>query len=202
MVMGAGGGWFNSMHHRSHDQGICIGGGGVCIHGGSASKGRGSASRGGRGGQKGLPLGEGFGRPSRDTWDTTGYGQQLGSTHPTGMHSCSFISLSLLSVNIKLNSLWIHLEATPLRVHPNINGSLGYINTDQKRKFLLISAVSQYDEHTEFPNKPFESDVAFGFTQCKCTLRRCRCPLSVNMSNALRRGRKLTNEAMLTEGLM
>ena len=26
--------------------------------------------------------------PARDTWDTTGYGQQAGSTHPTGMHSC------------------------------------------------------------------------------------------------------------------
>ena len=25
--------------------------------------------------------------PPRDTWDTTGYGQQGGSTHPTGMHS-------------------------------------------------------------------------------------------------------------------
>ena len=23
-----------------------------------------------------------------DTWDTTGYGQQVGSTHHTGMHSC------------------------------------------------------------------------------------------------------------------
>ena len=25
---------------------------------------------------------------SRDTWDTTGYGQQAGGTHPTGMYTC------------------------------------------------------------------------------------------------------------------
>ena len=25
---------------------------------------------------------------SRDTWDTTGYGQQAGGTHPTRMYSC------------------------------------------------------------------------------------------------------------------
>ena len=24
----------------------------------------------------------------RDTWDTMGYGQQVGGTHPTGMHTC------------------------------------------------------------------------------------------------------------------
>ena len=57
------------MHHRSHDQwglhpggrGFCLQG--VCIHGG-------------------LP-------PGGDTWDTMGYGQEAGGTHPTGMHSCS-----------------------------------------------------------------------------------------------------------------
>ena len=26
--------------------------------------------------------------PSRDTWDTTGYGQQAGGTHPTEVLSC------------------------------------------------------------------------------------------------------------------
>ena len=26
--------------------------------------------------------------PPRDTWDTTGYGQQAGGTHRTEMHSC------------------------------------------------------------------------------------------------------------------
>ena len=35
--------------------------------------------------------GEGGADP-RDTWDTTGYGQQAGGTHPTGMHSF-FLSL-------------------------------------------------------------------------------------------------------------
>ena len=37
----------------------------------------------------GLPPG-GLGRPPfpRDTWDTMGYGQQVCSMHPTGMHSC------------------------------------------------------------------------------------------------------------------
>ena len=33
---------------------------------------------------------EGLGRPTRDTYDTMGYGQQAGGTHPTGMHSFSF----------------------------------------------------------------------------------------------------------------
>ena len=50
MVMGAGRGWFPSMHHRSHDQGVCIQGsmhrGGGLHPWGSASKGRGSASWG------------------------------------------------------------------------------------------------------------------------------------------------------------
>ena len=27
-------------------------------------------------------------RPPPDTWDTTGYGQQAGGMHPTGMRSC------------------------------------------------------------------------------------------------------------------
>ena len=30
----------------------------------------------------------GLGRPPRDTWDTTGYDQVAGGTHPIGMHSC------------------------------------------------------------------------------------------------------------------
>ena len=34
--------------------------------------------------------------PPQDTSDTTGYSQQAGGTHPTGMHSC----LSIVSVCI------------------------------------------------------------------------------------------------------
>ena len=50
---------------------------------------RGSASRG----LEGLHLwgsasGGRLGRPPQDTWDTIGYGQQEGGTHPTGMNSC------------------------------------------------------------------------------------------------------------------
>ena len=52
-----------------------MGGGLICIQGESAS-GRVSASRWGWA----EP-------PPPDTWDTTGYGQQAGSTHPTGMLS-------------------------------------------------------------------------------------------------------------------
>ena len=59
-----GGGWLSSMHHRSHDQG-------------SAFRGVGSALEGG-----------GWADTPRDTWDTTGYGQQVGGTHPTRMHFC------------------------------------------------------------------------------------------------------------------
>ena len=31
----------------------------------------------------------GIGQPPSETWDTMGYSQQVGGTHPTGMHSCS-----------------------------------------------------------------------------------------------------------------
>ena len=36
----------------------------------------------------GLPTGVWADTPPRDTCDTTGYGQQAGGTHPTGMYSC------------------------------------------------------------------------------------------------------------------
>ena len=65
---------------------------GVCILGGSASGE--SASRGSGvciQGWGGLHPG-GLGRPP---WDTTGYGQKAGGTHPTGMHS----SLCLAKTN-------------------------------------------------------------------------------------------------------
>ena len=104
------------MHHRSHDEGLFIHGGEGCLHlEGSASGGMGSALRRGMGSalrrgmgsalrrgraihpQESTPAGVsrggwvciqvGLADPSQDTWDTTGYGQQAGSTHPTGMHS-------------------------------------------------------------------------------------------------------------------
>ena len=56
----------------------------VCIQ-------RGSASRGG------LPLvgsvSRGVGQTPQDTWDTTGYGHQAGSTHQIAIHSCSVFFL-------------------------------------------------------------------------------------------------------------
>ena len=49
----------------------------------------------------GLPTGGllrgGVGQTPRDTWDTTGYGQQAGRTHPAGMLSCNDIIVSLLT---------------------------------------------------------------------------------------------------------
>ena len=45
-------------------------------------------------GGEGLPLGGSTSMggwadpPPKDTWDTTGYGQKVGGTHPTGMLSC------------------------------------------------------------------------------------------------------------------
>ena len=33
------------------------------------------------------------------TWDTTGYGQQAGGTHPAGMHSCFLMFLSLIRLS-------------------------------------------------------------------------------------------------------
>ena len=58
---------------------------GSASEGGSTFReGGGSASRG-----RGVCIwGRGWADPPRDGWDTTRYGQQAGSMHPTGMHSC------------------------------------------------------------------------------------------------------------------
>ena len=47
-----------------------------------------------------VPSSVGIGRgvlrtPTPDTWDTMGYGQQAGSTHPTGMPSCLILVTAL-----------------------------------------------------------------------------------------------------------
>ena len=90
---------FTPVYHSVHQGGRWVGFP-TCITGhmtrGSASQG-GSASRG----LGGLHQGElqhpgglhpvGLGRPpspGKITWDTTGYSQQAGSTHLTGMLSC------------------------------------------------------------------------------------------------------------------
>ena len=84
------------LHRRDLQRGVCIQSG-VCIQGvlhrgGAAS--RGSASGAGGLHPGGLhPVGVG-GSASRGGWvdpplDTMGYGQRVGGTHPTGMHSCS-----------------------------------------------------------------------------------------------------------------
>ena len=84
-------GWLPSTHYRSHDWGVCIQGGmhpgGVCLQGGSAS------------GGLGRP-------PSPDTWDATGYGQQLDGTHPTEMLSYSGASRRGLPLGRGVFSIW------------------------------------------------------------------------------------------------
>ena len=76
-------GWLPSMHHRSHDTGD--------LHP------VGPASKGGL-----SPVGSGgfcitlwLQTPPQDTWNTTGYDQQAGGTHTTGMLSCRKINLNL-----------------------------------------------------------------------------------------------------------
>ena len=67
---------------RSASRGVCIGEGGSLPTGVGGLYLGGSASR------------VGFGQtppPFRYTWDTTGYDQEAGGTHPTGMISCSYI---------------------------------------------------------------------------------------------------------------
>ena len=54
-------------------RGVCIQGEGVCIWGMGLHPGRWVGQ---------TPL------PTRDTWDTMGYGQRVGGMHPTGIHSC------------------------------------------------------------------------------------------------------------------
>ena len=91
-----GEGWFPSMHHRSHDQGVCIqedSHPGSMHQGGFASRSsayRGSASGGGS-----------VGHISQDTWDTMGYGQQAGGMHPTRMFSCTKMSRERLCKSFK-----------------------------------------------------------------------------------------------------
>ena len=99
------GGWLPSMHHRSHDQGVCIrqglhlgglhpGEGGLHPGEGVCIQGRGSASRGGVCIQGGSAS-RGVGQTTPHSWNTTGYGQQGGGTHPTGMHSCYSILINV-----------------------------------------------------------------------------------------------------------
>ena len=85
---GKGGeGWLPSMHHRSHDWGVCIWGdclwGTVCIQGrGSASRGWRSASRGG-----GLHPEEGVGIQGRGSASRGGGLHPRGcGLHPEGLH--------------------------------------------------------------------------------------------------------------------
>ena len=92
VILLRGGGWLPSMHHRSHEQWgmhpevVCIQGA-FCLQGGSASGG--VCHQGGGLPPRGvfiqgvLPRGGGADPPS-----TTGYDQQAGGMHPTGMHSC------------------------------------------------------------------------------------------------------------------
>ena len=51
----------------------------------------------------GLPKG-GLGKlpTPKNTWDTTGYGQQAGGMHPTGMHSCFNIKSGYVHLNMNL----------------------------------------------------------------------------------------------------
>ena len=98
------------MHFRSPDQGgLPLGG--VCIQwGGSASRGRG-LHPGSWANSPGLPTGVWADPPLRDTWDTTGYGQQAGGTHPTGMYSCFQDMIKKQSFNLtKLFFMQLHLR--------------------------------------------------------------------------------------------
>ena len=95
------GGWLTSMLHRSHDWGVCLlgsasRGGGICIQGDEGLHPGGWAVPPSHvclwaGGQADALL-----STPKNTWDTTGYGQQAGDTHPTGMYSCLYFSLKLL----------------------------------------------------------------------------------------------------------
>ena len=70
---------------------------------------------------KGLPTWGGGQTPlARDTWDTTGYRQQAGGTHPTGMYSSSQIrrnSASQKEENLEYCSL--KSTATTKSMKPN-----------------------------------------------------------------------------------
>ena len=73
------------MCHRSHDQGGLRPGGDGGLH------------AGGEGGlHPGGGLHQGGADPPSPPWDSMGYGQQAGGTHPTGMHSCFHFVLTFL----------------------------------------------------------------------------------------------------------
>ena len=71
--------WIQGEGSAPRGRGVCIWWWGICIQGGLHPGERGSAFGG---------VGQ---TPLWDTWDTMGYGQWVGGTHPTGMHSCSSI---------------------------------------------------------------------------------------------------------------
>ena len=102
--------WHPSMHHRLHDRGIGIQKG---LH------------RGGRGWHQGSLHRGGWTDPLyRQTCDTTGYGQQAGGTHPTGMLSSyrpqrSWAKVIFLHLSvILLTGGWVSQHALQVRSVP------------------------------------------------------------------------------------
>ena len=65
-------------------------------------------------------------------------GQQASGMHPTGMHSCFLWSLSLLNVNIKLDSLWTCLEVMSFSLWQH------YKRTQTTGKMLLLVDCKLY----------------------------------------------------------
>ena len=59
--------------------------------------------------------------------DTIGYGQQVGDTHPTGMHSCSVFNCSIeifiIFATQSLNDLHLSASSEPNLTLPAINGN-------------------------------------------------------------------------------
>ena len=70
---------------------------------------------------QGVYIEGGLGRPPQDTWDTTGYGEQVGSTHPTGMHCGFIVTFKLFWNNIcKLIAFHFHKDL-PFLLYPKLN---------------------------------------------------------------------------------
>ena len=72
----------------------------------------------------------GVGQTPGDTWDTKGYGQQAGRTHPTGMLSCNDIIVSLLTKpSFQSLKLGIYVKLLDGAIHVLIGDGLANFTT-------------------------------------------------------------------------
>ena len=87
----------------------------------------------------------------------------IGGTHPTVMHTCLLWPLSLLNVNIKMDSLWTHMEAMAM--------SLSKEPICKWRWFRFLSVQHKIPWKSFFFENKLHCEVPYNFRRsCKTQL--------------------------------